>query len=107
MKEKMMYTKRYRYSPFAAALLVIGCVSSELTIPTNHPGNPGARVGRLASTTALEANFDPSAGAQDSSSAGSPSAGRYTCPMHPEIESDNPGECPKCGMKLAPKQEKK
>ena len=26
----------------------------------------------------------------------------YTCPMHPEIISDKPGECPKCGMKLVP-----
>lgn len=25
---------------------------------------------------------------------------RYTCPMHPEIASDKPGRCPKCGMKL-------
>jgi len=24
----------------------------------------------------------------------------YTCPMHPEIVSDNPGECPECGMYL-------
>lgn len=24
----------------------------------------------------------------------------YTCPMHPEIHSDKPGECPKCGMTL-------
>lgn len=24
----------------------------------------------------------------------------YTCPMHPEVKSDEPGECPKCGMKL-------
>ena len=27
----------------------------------------------------------------------------YTCPMHPEIERDAPGECPKCGMALEPK----
>src|SRR6266516_3324274 len=27
----------------------------------------------------------------------------YTCPMHPEIEQDHPGNCPKCGMTLAPK----
>src|SRR5882724_7211984 len=27
----------------------------------------------------------------------------YTCPMHPEIEQDHPGPCPKCGMTLAPK----
>lgn len=24
----------------------------------------------------------------------------YTCPMHPDISSDKPGKCPKCGMKL-------
>lgn len=24
----------------------------------------------------------------------------YTCPMHPEIKSDKPGECPTCGMEL-------
>src|SRR6266700_3979387 len=27
----------------------------------------------------------------------------YTCPMHPEIEQDHPGNCPKCGMTLEPK----
>ena len=27
----------------------------------------------------------------------------YTCPMHPEIEQDRPGNCPKCGMTLEPK----
>ncbi|HEX8323818.1 MAG TPA: multicopper oxidase domain-containing protein [Tepidisphaeraceae bacterium] len=29
---------------------------------------------------------------------------RYTCPMDPEIISDKPGRCPKCGMKLVAKQ---
>jgi Cu+-exporting ATPase len=24
----------------------------------------------------------------------------YTCPMHPEVRSDRPGSCPKCGMAL-------
>jgi P-type Cu+ transporter len=27
----------------------------------------------------------------------------YTCPMHPAIEQDHPGACPKCGMTLEPK----
>ncbi len=28
--------------------------------------------------------------------------GRYTCPMHPEVDSEEPGDCPKCGMALEP-----
>ena len=27
---------------------------------------------------------------------------RYYCPMHPEVISDDPGKCPKCGMDLVP-----
>jgi P-type Cu+ transporter len=27
----------------------------------------------------------------------------YTCPMHPEVERDDSGACPKCGMTLEPK----
>ncbi|MBS1650629.1 MAG: hypothetical protein JSU07_01340 [Bacteroidetes bacterium] len=28
----------------------------------------------------------------------------YTCPMHPEVISDKPGTCPKCGMDLVEKE---
>ena len=27
---------------------------------------------------------------------------KYTCPMHPEVQADKPGSCPKCGMALEP-----
>jgi Cu+-exporting ATPase len=32
----------------------------------------------------------------------SPASGKtiYTCPMHPEVQQDHPGNCPKCGMTL-------
>ncbi len=29
----------------------------------------------------------------------------YTCPMHPTIVQDHPGDCPICGMKLVPLQD--
>ena len=29
-------------------------------------------------------------------------ARKYTCPMHPEIVRDGPGDCPICGMALEP-----
>ena len=31
----------------------------------------------------------------------------YTCPMHPEITRNAPGNCPICGMKLVPKKSPK
>lgn len=31
----------------------------------------------------------------------------YTCPMHPQIVQDSPGDCPICGMKLVPMEKEK
>jgi len=31
-----------------------------------------------------------------------PAGTTYTCPMHPEVRQDHPGNCPKCGMTLEP-----
>ncbi len=36
----------------------------------------------------------------------SPATAQFTCPMHPEILSDLPGKCPKCGMNLVPVKSK-
>lgn len=55
------------------------------------------------------------AGAKDSAAStmsGTDTAGKmmaavkYTCKMHPEVISDTPGKCPKCGMALVKMDEK-
>jgi Cu+-exporting ATPase len=38
----------------------------------------------------------------DEGPGGTASGTTYTCPMHPEVRSDHPGACPKCGMALEP-----
>ena len=32
---------------------------------------------------------------------------KYTCPEHPDVVKDMPGNCPKCGMKLVEKKNMK
>ena len=31
-------------------------------------------------------------------------ARQYTCSMHPDVVMEKPGDCPKCGMRLAEKR---
>jgi hypothetical protein len=42
--------------------------------------------------------------ASDQPASKSEKAAQYTCPMHPEVVKDKPGDCPKCGMKLVEKR---
>jgi P-type Cu+ transporter len=51
---------------------------------------------RAPGTAGMEQSVPAKAGLQ------TPTAGRYTCPMDPEIIQVGPGTCPKCGMALEP-----
>lgn len=103
--------KRYAWIGVAsAALLLAACSSSRA--PVQAPASIRAAP---AAQPALQPDaFDapaPTAVAEAQKAAGeSVHAGHetgaviYTCPMHPEVTSDKPGNCPKCGMTLVKKE---
>src|SRR5687767_14037838 len=41
-------------------------------------------------------------GGADNPPVAAPEGAVWTCPMHPEIRRDGPGDCPICGMALEP-----
>lgn len=102
-------------STVIAALFSLSCASGELPPKAaNDPSNAAAEAPPLPSTSSTPeapAAPEPSgtmpghhhSGAMPMPS-GSASATVYTCPMHPEVTSDAPGKCPKCGMTLVPKK---
>ncbi|MBA3059361.1 MAG: heavy metal translocating P-type ATPase [Gammaproteobacteria bacterium] len=61
----------------------------------------GADPGSYLSPAPTETT-SPSPESLESKSAAPVGATIYTCPMHPEIRQDHPGNCPKCGMTLEP-----
>lgn len=78
-----------KFLPYSLAL-------ASLTFTTNCSGNK--------STETIIAPPIITAAASDSTTAPASLATQYTCPMHPEVVTDHPGKCPKCGMDLVVKK---
>lgn len=100
----------------ASILFIAACVSEPKKRPAAlDPSNPDAPEAPVASQpTAFAAPSSqvpvPShareGGDHAQHAASTPDAGVtiYTCPMHPEVRSTQPGTCPKCGMTLVPEK---
>jgi Heavy metal binding domain len=103
---KQSIGRRNHLLGLAAALLGTACVSTRLKPSTDHPANARAETGPplerddiLASGPATKAAPPPQAHDQ-----AAPMAGTYTCPMHPQVVRNAPGQCPICGMNLVKKE---
>lgn len=105
--------------PLALAVaMAAACATEPPPRPTQlDPSSPSAHesapltAGALAQPSSSAALTPPAPAAPEkvetgpaAGAAAKPAAILYTCPMHPEVISDKPGKCPKCGMTLVPKQ---
>jgi hypothetical protein len=101
-----------------APLAVTGCTTHvEVWPPETHPASPHTHSSPPVAPPPALAHADavaparegvriPSGGGEHYHHAppADPKAA-YACPMHPEVTSDSPGECPKCGMDLQPRRQ--
>jgi hypothetical protein len=74
-----------------------GCAGSDSAPGPDHPANPDAP--EAAWTPPPDRFAGP---VEPLAEPAAPEGAVWTCPMHPEVKSDKPGSCPKCGMDLAP-----
>ncbi|PZR71008.1 MAG: hypothetical protein DLM73_16840 [Chthoniobacterales bacterium] len=115
-----------------ALIALSGCATSfePRPVPADHPASaeaaeaPRPKMKRLATADELTRktkaqlarqdvptpDFQNSEETHDMKTMGqpktqtAPKASYWTCVMHPEIHSDKPGQCPKCGMTLVKKE---
>lgn len=89
-------------------VLLAGCtISGEFETAHNHPASASAdETPYTLPVSILLADAPPANEAAATEPASQP-AEVYTCPMHPEVQSDKPGKCPKCGMKLQKRESPK
>ena len=89
-------------------LFALSCASTA-TLPESSAAEvlrPSAEEPAYASTILHFAEATEGANTADSHKKHDHGRLAYVCPMHPEVQSDKPGKCPKCGMKLIKREDK-
>ena len=86
-------------------LLFLAAALTSLTFATTACSD---NKGKTETTSAASpAATSPAATTGTTATPGNPGPGiaaaTYTCTMHPEVITNEPGECPKCGMALVKK----
>jgi len=74
----------------------------ERICPRIAPGAGRTKRSTMMTTALSHEVIDPVDTRRHGSNLAMPASGEeiYTCPMHPEVQQDHPGNCPKCGMTL-------
>jgi hypothetical protein len=93
-----------------------GAESAPLGVSLAPTDSPGAMAGDATQDTGAEQHAghnhapastiskEPSPPTTPVQAGNAEGSALYSCPMHPEVTSAQSGKCPKCGMKLVPKE---
>ncbi len=79
----------------AATIGLLACASAPAPQPDRDAANPDAPASAPLAVPGVLTASAPAPAAPSVATTGA-----YVCPMHPEVRSDAPDRCPKCGMKL-------
>ena len=90
---------RYMMAFEGAAMLILAGIAAGVILGRREGAAP--RADRHAADGASP-HLTHGDGTMESPSNAQGASGVWTCPMHPEVRSDGPGKCPKCGMDLVP-----
>ncbi|WP_229724276.1 heavy metal-binding domain-containing protein [Cribrihabitans marinus] len=96
----------YAQMPRPRAILALGA-GDIAPLPDAHVSAPLTRAGLQSGLADLRRVIAAGAFRADTGEFTAPALEvrvEYTCPMHPEIVRDAPGDCPKCGMTLVPRE---
>ena len=75
-----------------------GCLEKFTADPAKYLDASGAKAEAAHGSCCHDGGDKP----RSAPTPGAVASGQYTCPMHPEIVRDGPGDCPICGMALEP-----